>query len=75
VRDVKVAYKITYPNGKVYVGSDLTGTLTYFGSVDSRAVERDFTPASPTRSSAGARRSERELRRTRHAPAPPQPRH
>ena len=41
---VKVVYKITYPNGKVYVGSDLTGTLTYFGSVDSRTVERDFTP-------------------------------
>jgi hypothetical protein len=40
---VKVVYKITYPNGKVYVGSDLTGTLTYFGSVDSRTVERDFT--------------------------------
>ena len=23
----KQAYKITYPNGKIYVGSDLTGTL------------------------------------------------
>ena len=41
---MKVVYKITYPNGKVYVGSDLTGTLTYFGSVDSRAVAADFTP-------------------------------
>jgi hypothetical protein len=41
---VKVVYKITYPNGKVYVGSDLTDTLTYFGSVDSRAVAADFTP-------------------------------
>ena len=28
----KQVYKITYPNGKIYVGSDLTGTLTYFGS-------------------------------------------
>jgi hypothetical protein len=25
-------YKITYPNGKIYVGSDLTGTISYFGS-------------------------------------------
>src|SRR5262245_55402192 len=39
---MKVVYKITYPNGKIYVGKDLTGTLTYFGSVDSRLVERDF---------------------------------
>ena len=23
----KVVYKITYPNGKIYVGKDLTGTL------------------------------------------------
>jgi hypothetical protein len=25
-------YKITYPNGKIYVGMDLTGTILYFGS-------------------------------------------
>lgn len=36
-------YKITYPNGKIYVGQDRTDTITYFGSVDSRIVERDFT--------------------------------
>jgi hypothetical protein len=24
--------RITYPNGKIYVGMDLTGTLLYFGS-------------------------------------------
>jgi hypothetical protein len=28
----KQIYKITYPNGKIYVGSDLTGSVTYFGS-------------------------------------------
>ena len=28
----KQVYKITYPNGKIYVGMDLTGTPTYFGS-------------------------------------------
>jgi hypothetical protein len=40
----KVIYKITYPNGKIYVGMDLTDTLTYFGTVDNRLVEKDFTP-------------------------------
>jgi hypothetical protein len=28
----KQVYKITYPNGKIYVGMDLTGTLLYMGS-------------------------------------------
>jgi hypothetical protein len=41
---MKVIYKITYPNGKVYIGKDLTGTVSYFGSVDGRLIERDFTP-------------------------------
>lgn len=40
---MKQIYKITYPNNKVYIGKDLTGTLTYFGSVDSKSVELDFT--------------------------------
>ena len=39
----KVIYNITYPNGKIYVGKDLTGTLTYFGSADSKLIEQDFT--------------------------------
>jgi hypothetical protein len=39
---MKLIYKITYPNGKIYVGKDLTGTLNYFGSADSRLIERDF---------------------------------
>lgn len=42
---MKVVYKITYPNGKIYVGMDLTGTLTYFGSANNQLVEKDFTPA------------------------------
>src|SRR5215203_975222 len=40
---MKVVYKITYPNGKVYVGMDLTDTITYFGSVDSSLVAADFS--------------------------------
>lgn len=41
---MKVLYKITYPNGKIYVGMDLTGTLTYFGSPNATLVAADFTP-------------------------------
>jgi hypothetical protein len=40
---MKVIYKITYPNGKIYVGKDLTNTLNYFGSADSSLIERDFS--------------------------------
>lgn len=40
---MKVVYKITYPNGKIYIGKDLTGTLNYFGSADSRLIEKDFS--------------------------------
>jgi len=36
----KQVYKVTYPNGKIYVGSDLTGTLTYFGSPSPTAQTR-----------------------------------
>ena len=41
---IKVAYKITYPNGKIYIGQDRTNSLNYFGSADSKLIERDFTP-------------------------------
>jgi hypothetical protein len=39
----KRVYKITYPNGKIYVGSDLTGMLTYFGSPSAAAKARIVT--------------------------------
>lgn len=39
----KVIYKITYPNGKIYIGMDLTDTLNYFGSASSEMIEVDFT--------------------------------
>jgi hypothetical protein len=39
----KQVYMITYPNGKIYVGMDLTGTLRYFGSPDNESLTRDFT--------------------------------
>ena len=40
---MKVIYKITYPNGKIYIGLDLTDTLNYFGSANSQLIEEDFT--------------------------------
>ena len=40
---MKIIYKITYPNGKIYVGSDLTDSINYFGSADSKLIKKDFT--------------------------------
>jgi hypothetical protein len=40
---MKVIYKITYPNGKIYIGKDLSDSINYFGSADSGLIERDFT--------------------------------
>ena len=39
----KVIYKITYPNGKIYIGKDLTNTLNYYESANSRLIAADFT--------------------------------
>ena len=40
---MNVIYKITYPNGKVYVGQDRTDSINYFGSADSGLIANDFT--------------------------------
>jgi len=40
---MKVTYKITYPNGKIYIGKDLTDSINYFGSADGTLIEKDFT--------------------------------
>jgi hypothetical protein len=39
----KVIYRITYPNGKIYIGQDRTDDINYFGSADSDSIARDFT--------------------------------
>ena len=41
---MNVVYKITYPNGKIYVGQDVTGSAGYFGSPNSELIAADFTP-------------------------------
>jgi len=41
-----VVYKLTFPNGKIYVGKDIGGSghsIRYFGSWNNAAVENDFT--------------------------------
>jgi hypothetical protein len=40
---MKVIYKITYPNGKIYIGKDLTDSINYFGSASDELIARDFT--------------------------------
>jgi hypothetical protein len=40
---MKVVYKITYPNGKIYIGKDLTDSINYFGSAGSELIAKDFT--------------------------------
>ena len=41
-----VVYKLTFPNGKIYVGKDIGSfghSLRYFGSWDCESVEKDFS--------------------------------
>jgi len=40
---IKLIYKITYPNGKIYIGQDVTDDINYFGSADSGTIKKDFT--------------------------------
>ena len=44
----KQVYKMTYPNGKIYVGMDLTGTVSYFGSPSAKErIAADLARAPP----------------------------
>lgn len=52
---MKVIYKITWPNGKIYIGSDVTDSITYFGGPDKRLIEADF-PTRKARQSMWVRR-------------------
>ena len=40
---MKIVYKITYPNGKIYVGKDLVDEINYFGSASHSVIAADFT--------------------------------
>ena len=39
-----VVYRITYPNGKIYVGQDRTNSINYFGSASVALIAADFSP-------------------------------
>lgn len=39
----KIIYKITYPNGKIYIGKDLTNSINYWGSAKSLLIAKDFS--------------------------------
>jgi hypothetical protein len=41
---MNVIYRITYPNGKIYIGQDRTNSINYFGSASSELIAKDFTP-------------------------------
>ena len=41
---MNVVYRITYPNGKIYIGQDRTNSINYFGSPSNELVARDYTP-------------------------------
>jgi hypothetical protein len=41
--DVKVVYKIVYPNGKIYIGQDRADNINLFDSADSRLIAADLT--------------------------------
>jgi hypothetical protein len=38
-----VIYKITYPNGKIYVVQDRTDSINYFGTASKELIAKDFT--------------------------------
>lgn len=41
---MNIVYRITYPNGKIYIGQDRTNSINYFGSASDELVAKDFTP-------------------------------
>ena len=40
---MKIVYRITYPNGKIYIGQDVTDSINYFGSASSALIAEDFS--------------------------------
>ena len=39
---LRVVYMVTYPNGKIYVGQDVTDSINYFGSATDALIAADF---------------------------------
>jgi hypothetical protein len=51
----KIVYQVTWPNGNIYIGSDLTDSIAYFGSTRSRVIEADSASRSSRRAITVAR--------------------
>jgi hypothetical protein len=62
----KVIYKITYPNGKIYVGKDLIDSINYFGSAGSN-ISREIFNVSNVGTSRSEKRSSGNLKQHRIA--------
>ena len=58
---MRVVYKITYPNGKIYIGQDRTDSINYFGSASSALIAEDFPAAAAGDFPPEARRTLWEL--------------
>lgn len=39
---LRIVYMIVYPNGKIYVGQDVTDSIDYFGSANADLIAADF---------------------------------
>lgn len=39
---MNVIYRVTYPNGKIYIDQDRTNSINYFGSASSALIAKDF---------------------------------
>ncbi len=39
---MNVIYKITYPNGKIYIGQDRRDSISYFGGADNDLIATDL---------------------------------
>lgn len=44
-KKIKIAhiYRVTFPNGKIYIGQDWTDDICYFGSACRKLLTADFT--------------------------------
>ena len=40
---MNVIYRITYPNGKIFIGQSRTNSINYFGSAPDELIAKDFT--------------------------------
>jgi hypothetical protein len=54
---VKVIYQVTYPNGKIHIGRDLTDDINYFGSADSGLIAGTSAESSAGTSPSAGRSS------------------